>query len=118
MKDLGIETQKKIDQKNQKIYEMEEYSETYRKHISYLEEQIASQFYKNNDNSQVYIDEELKSPEKQGSLLSPFNFARLGISGEEEDKDKSIDLKIDGRMISPQLKQKTFLEDLDDDTLR
>lgn len=42
---LAAESGKKIDEKNAQVKTLEEYAEGYRQRISFLEEQIASQYY-------------------------------------------------------------------------
>lgn len=101
-----------LNEKNEKIKQLEEFIETYENKVRGLEEELASLFYTQNNQSQIVIDEKLKSPEKEhseaqnrnqgsGSFLSPLNFARLGGSADEEHKDR--DKSLGGCVISPQI---------------
>lgn len=112
MKEMAQQTQKQLNEKNECILSQEEFIETYRERISQLEEEIASQFYNQNNSSQIVIDEKLRSPEKEelevparnqssGSFLSPLNFARLGGSAADEPQDR--DKSLGGFGVSPQI---------------
>ena len=69
MKKVGNETQKTLDKKNKYIKEIEAYMQTYKNRIRHLEEELAQQFYK--------VDEQ----DRQMQFFSPLNFSKLAIGG-------------------------------------
>ena len=70
MKKIGKETQRTLDQKNKYIKEIEDYMQTYKSRIRHLEEELAQQFYKGDEQDN-----------RQMQFFSPLNFSKLAIGG-------------------------------------
>lgn len=104
MQMIADRAQTQLDEKHKKIKSLEEYQETYRRHIQNLEEQMASFYYAESAEHKLHLESQVKSPvdaknvdnpyegrahEEQPSFLSPLNFSKLAIGG--DSKEQSVE---------------------------